>query len=269
MKPIRVAIVHPGEMGTSIGAALQGRAVFAGNGRSAATRDRAAADGLDDVGSLERLVEVAEIIISVCPPGSAEDVALQIAALGFSGCYVDANAIAPSTARSIGEIAQAAGARFVDGGVIGPPARREGTTRLWLAGEHAPAVAELFAGSLVDARILDGPIGSASALKMAYAAWTKGSTALLSATVDLAVAEGVSDSLLEEWAVSQPEIARTWTRRIDAARPKAWRFVGEMEEIAASFAACDLPSGFHDAAAEVYRALAQAPRKDDESVESG
>ena len=156
------------------------------------------------MGTLEALSKLPRLSVRYAPC-SAEDVALQIAALGFSGCYVDANAIASSTARSIGEIAQAAGARFVDGGVIGPPARRAGTTRLWLAGEHAPAVAELFAGSLVDARILDGPIGSASALKMAYAAWTKDRPHSLSATVDLAVAEGVSDSLLEEGLSRSPK----------------------------------------------------------------
>jgi len=262
MKPTRVAIVHPGAMGSSIGAALAPRAVFAGQDRSAATRERAVRDGIEDVGSVARLIEVTEIVVSVCPPHAAMDVASEVAGLGFSGIFVDANAIAPETTRAIGQVVEKAGARFVDGGIVGPPARRAGTTRLWLAGDAAARIAELFTGTLVDARIVDGPIGAASALKMAYAAWTKGSTALLAAIVELAEAEDVSAALHEEWAISQPELERTWSKRIDATRPKAWRFVGEMEEIAASFAARDLPPGFHEAAAAVYRSLSEQTPED-------
>lgn len=258
-RPI-VAIVHPGAMGSSVGAVLRGRArvVFAGAGRSAATRERARADGIEDVGDETRLAAEADVVISVCPPHAAETVAARFAELGFHGRYVDANAVAPATARRIAARMEAAGAHFVDGGIVGPPARRPGTTRLWLSGAEAPALAALFEGSVLEATVLDDRPGSASALKMAFAAWSKGTTALLAAIRAFAEAEGVSDALQEQWRLVLPELAEHGDARIAATLPKAWRFVGEMEEIADSFAARELPDGFHRAAAEIYAAIATA-----------
>jgi 3-hydroxyisobutyrate dehydrogenase-like beta-hydroxyacid dehydrogenase len=259
MSELTVGVVHPGEMGSAVAAALRGgghRVVWASAGRGAATRKRAEAAGLDDVGDLRALAAQAAVIISVCPPHGARDIAEQVAALGYRGAFVDANALAPATARAIGDRLEAAGAEFVDGGIIGLPPRRGGSTRLYLAGSAAPRVARLFAGSVLEAIAIEGPPGGASALKMAYAAWTKGTSALLMAVRALAVHHRVDDALLAEWARSQPDLPR---RSEDAARGnagKAWRFVGEMDEIAATFAAAGLPPGFHEAAAEVYRRLA-------------
>ena len=165
---------------------------------------------------------------------------------------MDANAVAPATAERIGAIC----GRYVDGGIVGPPAWREGATRLYLSGDQAPTVAALFAGSLVDARAIAGDVGSASALKMCYAAFTKGSSALLLAVRALAEANGVTADLLAEWDVSQPQLAARSEATAKSVSPKAWRFAGEMREIAATFAAADLPDGFHGAAALLYERMA-------------
>src|SRR5262245_24664814 len=132
-----VGLLHPGEMGSVVGEGLRSggaRVVWASTGRSEASRRRAAAAALEDLGSLSALVSASDVIFSVCPPGSAIDVAHLVAAERFRGVYVDANAVAPETVRRVGEIIGAPGAELVDGGIIGPPPRVAGTTRLYLAG---------------------------------------------------------------------------------------------------------------------------------------
>ena len=254
-----VGLLHPGAMGVTVGAAaLAGgaRVVWASEGRSAETRRRSTRAGLHDVGSLESLVTQSAVILSVCPPAAAEQQAGAVAALRFSGVYVDANAVSPNTARAIAGGFANTPAEFVDAGIIGPPATTSGTTRLYLSGERAVEVASLFAETALAAHALDAPPGAASALKMAYASYTKGVTALLAAIHSLADAEGVRDSLLREWAQSQPDLAKRSEHSIPTSALKAWRFVGEMREIAATFEAAGLPGDFHRGAAEIYTRLA-------------
>ena len=255
-----VGVLYPGEMGAAIGAALRtkGEAViWASSGRSSVTAERAAQAGLDDVGDVEELCRRCGVLISVCPPHAALEVA--DSASGFSGIYVDANAISPQTAQTIGEHL----GRFVDGGIIGPPPREPGTTRLYLSGREADRVSALFAGTAVDARVVSEVPGAASALKIAYASWTKGSAALLLAARALAQAEGVEENLLDEWQLSLPHLAAQSGSASRSALDKGWRWVGEMNEIADSYAANGLPDGFHRAAAEIYRRAAGGARGED------
>jgi 3-hydroxyisobutyrate dehydrogenase-like beta-hydroxyacid dehydrogenase len=232
------------------------RVFWASEGRSAGTRDRAATAGLEDAGRLAAVVADSDVVVSVCPPHAALDLARAVAALRFSGLFVDANAVSPSTAREIGGAVEAGGAVFVDGGLIGPPPRAAGTTRLYLSGREAKRAAALFDGTRLEAIAVSDAPGAASALKMAYAAYTKGVSALLMGVRVLAAAEGVDEALLAEWHRSQPDLPkRSEAAARDNAR-KAWRFVGEMEEITATFEAAGLPGDFHEAAAEIYRRLA-------------
>ena len=252
-----VALLHPGEMGSAIGACLGGlglRVVWASAGRSSATRSRAKAAGLEDLGQLERALAVADMVLSVCPPHGALALAREVAGHGFSGVYVDANAISPATVRNIARVVEAADATFVDGGIIGPPPIPGVNSRIYLSGGRARDVAALFAGTNLEAIPLEASAGAASALKACYAAWTKGATALLAAIRALATHEGVEGALLGEWKRSQPELPKR-SEVVTAQARKAWRWVGEMEEIAASFEAAGLPGGFHLAAAELYRRL--------------
>lgn len=255
-----VGLLHPGAMGSKVGAALAGnghRVLWASRGRSRATRRRAAEAGLEDAGRPGSIARQCDVLISVCPPDFALDVAEQAAAEGFGGTYVDANAVSPATARAVAGAVLAGGAAgFVDGGIIGLPPSKPGTTRLYLSGDRAPSVAALFDGSVLGAVPIAGGEGAASALKMAYAAFTKGSAALLAGILALAEAEGVGEPLAEEWALSQPDLAAGGRRRAVSGSAKAWRWAGEMEEIADTFAGADLPDGFHRAAAEIFRRLA-------------
>jgi len=250
-----IGLLHPGEMGAAIGAALRAcgeRVLWASVDRSAATAERARAADLEDAGDAAELCRRCDVLLSVCPPHAAVEVAALAA--GFTGLYVDANAVARATARTIGASVD----RFVDGGIVGPPPRSTGTTRVYLSGSEAEAVAALFADTVVDARVISDLPGDASALKMAFAAWTKGSAALLLATRALAQAEGIEQTLLDEWRTSLPELEERSLAAGRSATAKGWRWVGEMDEIASAFAAAGLPDGFHRAAAAIYREFSPA-----------
>ena len=210
-----ITLLHPGNMGVTIGAAAAtsgARVVWVSRERSEATRKRAGRAELVDVGSLDEALGQSDMVLAVCPPHAAVDVAEQVAAKKFKGVYVDANAVSRATAERIGEIISRGGASFVDGGIIGSPVKQAGTTRLYLSGARAPDVAELFSKSMLDARAIGPEPGAASALKVAYAAWTKGTDAMLLAIRAYAAHEGVDDALLKEWRVSQPQLEKRCDR---------------------------------------------------------
>lgn len=250
-----ITVLHPGEMGTAVAACLveAGHDVlWVSRGRSEETASRATAARLADAGTIEAAARQASVVLSICPPHAALDVACAVR--GFSGCYLDANAISPQTAKEVAGVVEAGGATYVDGGIIGPPPVASGSSRLYLSGKDADLVRALFDGTALDARIVTsgGPYG-ASAVKMAYAAWTKGSAALLLAARQLGEASGVGEALLGEWELSQPALAARLTSAAHSAAKKGWRWIAEMEEIAATMKASALPPGFHQAAAEIYR----------------
>jgi len=252
-----IAILHPGEMGAAIGARLRAkglRVLWTSAGRSAATRTRAQAADLEDAGTLRAALSATSIVLSVCPPHAALSLAREVAATRYRGVYVDANAIAPATSREAALAIEAAGGTFVDGGIIGPPPREGTNARLYLSGRDAASLAPLFSSGELMARALDGPVGAASALKAAYAAWNKGATALAAAARTLAAEAGVGDALVAEWQGTQPDALKRLEQLRGAAR-KAWRWTGEMDEIAAAFAEAGLPDGFHVAAGQLYERL--------------
>jgi 3-hydroxyisobutyrate dehydrogenase-like beta-hydroxyacid dehydrogenase len=255
-----IGLLHPGEMGAAVGRCLTGAGytvLWASEGRGPETAARARAAGLADAGTASEMAESADVILSICPPHAALDTAWAVQ--GFGGRYVDANAISPATAREVALMVEEGGATYVDGGIIGlptpasPSPSTAGSTRLYLSGEQADAVRRLFDGTPLDARVIEGGTWSASAVKMAYASWTKGTAALVLTALALARAEGVEGVLLAEWALSQPALADRSSGAARSAATKGWRWVAEMEEIAASMAAVGLPDGFHQAAAEIFR----------------
>jgi 3-hydroxyisobutyrate dehydrogenase-like beta-hydroxyacid dehydrogenase len=258
-----IGLVHPGEMGAGIGAVLVRsgyRVYWASTGRRQQSVERARVAGLVDVESLEAICERSDLVLSVCPPHAALDVAKQIS--GFKGIYLDANAIAPATAGDVADLIEARGGSYVDGAIIGsPPASGHGP-RLYLSGPRATEVREVFSGTPVEAIVI--PVGrtSASALKMSYAAWSKGSAALLLSARALAVAEEVDGFLLAEWQRSQPDLEARSVRAGQQSSTKGWRWVGEMEEIAKTYRSAGLPEGFHRAAADMF---ARSPR-DEEAI---
>jgi len=255
-----VGLLHPGEMGAAVGGCLVSvghEVLWEPAGRSRASTGRALAAELTGV-SFDRLIAKSSVIFSICPPHAAIDVAHQVADAGYGGLYVDANAVSVATAEKVAAIVTGSGAAYVDGGIIGPPPEVAGHTRLYLSGPHASEVRPLFNRSRLDARVTEGPLYAASSVKMAYAAWTKGSSALLLAARALARASGVERTLLAEWALSQKALGPQSERAASSAAAKGWRWVGEMDEIAASMSAAGLPAGFHEAAAEIYDRAAHA-----------
>jgi 3-hydroxyisobutyrate dehydrogenase-like beta-hydroxyacid dehydrogenase len=259
MQRQHVGILHPGEMGISVAATLQnaGHTVhWVSQGRSPQTHSRAEKYGLYDAHSLSHLCETCSLIVSVCPPVEAEAIAQAVLAHNFAGLYVDMNAISPQRAKRISQIMSDAGVTFVDGGIIGGPAWTPGNTRLYLAGEAAEQVASCFSAGPLEAVIIGEVVGKASALKMCYAAYTKGTTALLTGVLATAEALDVRAELEGQWSHERSDLAQSAAQRVRQVTAKAWRFVGEMDEIASTLEEVGTPNDFHRAAAEIYRRLA-------------
>jgi 3-hydroxyisobutyrate dehydrogenase-like beta-hydroxyacid dehydrogenase len=259
MEGKHIGILHPGQMGISLAATLQngGHSVhWASQGRSPQTRRRADEFHLQDSGTLEDLGKTCDVLVSMCPPGAAQEVAEQVRESAFRGLYLDANAISPQRAVGIAQEMETAGIAFVDGSIIGGPAWKPGETWLYLSGERAQDLAVLFSAGPLEVEIVGEQPGRASALKVCYAAYTKGRTALLAAILAAAQLLGVRPDLERIWSRQWPgfsEETRENTRRVTA---KAWRFAGEMEETAATFQSAGLPGEFHLAAAQIYSRLA-------------
>jgi len=255
-----IGILHPGEMGISIAASSinSGHQVYwLSEDRSDRTRARAEKYNLTEVDSLSQFCQICETILSVCPPHTAEGVARAVIEAGFTGLFLDANAISPQRAIAIGQMLEASGAQFVDGGIIGGPAWKPKETWLYLSGERSDAIASCFSQGPLETKIIGTEIGKSSALKMCYAAYTKGTTALLSAILATAESLGVREELYQQWDMDDKDFSEQVNRRVTRVTAKAWRFEGEMEEIASTFREAGLPDGFHRAAADVYHRMAR------------
>jgi 3-hydroxyisobutyrate dehydrogenase-like beta-hydroxyacid dehydrogenase len=256
----KIGVLHPGEMGISIAAAAlnnRNQVYWLSQGRSARTHARAEKHSLEELVSLDEFCQACEIIMSVCPPHAAVEVARSVLEAGFKGYYLDANAISPQGAIQLGEMLEANGIQFVDGGIIGGPAWTPHETWLYLSGRYASEIASCFSNGPLETKILGDEIGKASALKMCYAAYTKGSTALLCAILATAEQLGVREELYQQWDMDNAGFSDQVNRRVARVTTKAWRFEGEMKEIASTFYAAGLPDGFHQAAAEIYHRLAE------------
>jgi 3-hydroxyisobutyrate dehydrogenase-like beta-hydroxyacid dehydrogenase len=260
-----VAILAPGEMGQGTGAALRRgglRVITNLTGRSSRTVDFARNAGIEAVADDAALVREADILLSIAPPGEAVGIARRIAAaLSASKAalvYVDCNAVSPDTSREIGNIVSAAGARYVDGGIIGPPPKAgENRTRFYMSGPDAAAAAVLGSHGL-DVRLVEGGIGAASAVKMCYAATTKGVQAVATQALVAAKALGITDALRAEMAISRASFLAEMDSVLPKVPPKAYRWVAEMEEIGATFASVGLGADVFDGVADVYRLVADS-----------
>lgn len=244
-----VAVMSTGDMGTGVARRLRRggvRVVTALEGRSLRTRAGAEAAGVEDAGSLERALAEAEIVLSIVPPARALELATSVGR-DAGPLYVDCNAVSPATAR---RIADAIGDRYIDAAIIGGPQ----APRFYASG---PLAAELTRLPL-DVRVIDGPIGHASALKMCYAALTKGLTALLTESTTAAAILGVADHLHAELADSQPQFLARARSEMPRMLPKAYRWIAEMEEIADTLGSVGLTPQMLLGAADVYRLVEAA-----------
>jgi 3-hydroxyisobutyrate dehydrogenase-like beta-hydroxyacid dehydrogenase len=256
---MNIGILNPGNMGVAVAQTM----VNSGNnvywisaGRSDATRQRAEAAGLIEVSSGIDMIATCQAIVCVCPPHAAVDVAEMVIGAGFKGIYVDANAIAPRTAKQIGALMHTAGVDFVDGGIIGGPPTKPATTWLDRAGPKASTVENWFAAGPLETELLNDQIGAASGIKMCFAASTKAYNALLTAVMGAAEGLGVRNSLENQWDRYTPGFSEQKKAGVTSvAYNKAWRFTGEMEEMVKTWEDLNIPNGFFEASAEVYQRI--------------
>jgi len=256
----RIGILHPGEMGIFIASSAKNSGCdvyWTSEGRRPATRERADKFELHEAPTLVELCEACPIVVSVCPPHAAETLAAEVVRAGFRGLFVEANAIAPERTIQIGQAMTKAGVSFVDGGIIGLPSWKPHTTCLYLSGDRANEVVPCFSAGPLDTSVLGTEIGKASALKMCYAANTKGAVALLAAILATAESLDVREALFDRWRSEDAQLPDQIVKRIQMNCPKAWRFVGEMGEISQTFTSAGAPGEFHAGAADIYERLAR------------
>ncbi len=261
---VAVAIVSPGAMGSALGRGYAeggARVLACVAGRS--QRTRALADGLDLVDSLDAAVKAADVVLSVVPPGEALAVAGAIrrsaAAAGVTPLVADLNAVSPATLARVGQAL--GGLDLVDGSISGPPPRAASTrarTRLYLSGPRAGEIAAL-AHPRLEPRVLAGPVGAASALKMSTASLYKGLAALFLQATAAAQRAGVLDAMLDDVAPTFPAQVAELGSWLALSASKADRYVTEMREIAATQAAAGLPSELFEAMAVVWERVAGSP----------
>jgi 3-hydroxyisobutyrate dehydrogenase-like beta-hydroxyacid dehydrogenase len=260
-----VGILSPGDMGHTVGQVLGAhglRVITCLQGRSERTRLLAKQANITDVLTYRELVCEADLILSILVPAqamqAAQKVAQAIAEVQTPGkanvkpLYADCNAISPQTACQIGEIIIKAGGRFVDASIIGPPPEKKGLTRFYASGPDMDTFAKLAQFGL-DVYPLGDQTGQASAIKMCYAALTKGLTALGTELLIAADALGVSQALKEEFKLSQSALYERLERQLPTMPMKSRRWIGEMEEVAATFEQIGLPPKILAGAAEMYR----------------
>ena len=267
-----IGVLNPGSMGISLAVSVKATGhdvCWASAGRSEQTRSRAEEHGLTEVGSVEELCQQVEGIVCICPPHATEQVAREVAGFGFPGVYLDANAISPARAQAIAATVAEVGGRYVDGGVIGSPAWKANSTYLHLSGEEAEVVADWFRDGLLVINVLGTGASEASALKMCFAAYTKGTTALFYAILATAERLQVRDALIEQWSqlAGMVDMAERAGKSVGGMTTKAWRWIDEMEQISQTFEAAGFHGGFHAAAAEVFRR--SAPLRDIADPEVG
>ncbi len=265
-----VGILGTGDMGHAVGATLRAggaRVVTCLAGRSARSRTLAADAGFDDLPTMDDLVREADLFLSIIAPAAAselgERVAASLRATGAQIVFAECNAIAPHTVRAIGQIITAAGGTFVDAGIVGgPPKPGQSDTRFYASGPSIGAFASLAEYGL-QVRIIGSEIGQASGLKMCYAALTKGLTALGTELLAAAHLMGLGDALRAEQEASTPDLLHSLMRSVPTMPAKSRRWVGEMEEIAATFDDLGLTPRMLLGAADIYRLVGETPLADE------
>ena len=260
-----IAILMPGDMGHGVGQALieRGHRVISSlSNRSVHTRMLAERAGIEDAGSLQNCVAKAELILSILPPdraiAQATAVAEAMRATGTSPAYVDCNAISPMTMTKVEDAFNRTNATVIDCGIIGLNPIKTPPTRFYVSGPDCSAIEVLNSDAIKVEKIAD-TVGKASAMKMVYAAGTKGVWTLQTALLLTAARQGVLEPLLEELAYSQKGPLASMRGKIPFIPADAARWVPEMEEIAATFTDAGVTSCFHDGAADIFRLLARTP----------
>lgn len=263
MKIQNIGVISPGDMGQAVAQTLKagGFTVHTAlDGRSARTRALALEAGLNDCGSMQKVVETCDVVLSILNPAAAVDnaraAAAAIKASGRRCLFVDCNAVAPQTAQEIDAIIRAAGGECVDAGIIGPPPRGKASMRMYVSGPQAALLSPLSTGG-ISVRVMSERIGDASAIKMCYASYTKGAVALGVEMLMAARRLGVDAALDKELQESAADNRQWILSRTTVMPPKAYRWVPEMLEIAKTFEGVKLTPRILLGAADMYEMIAE------------
>ncbi|MGH3904356.1 MAG: DUF1932 domain-containing protein [Pseudonocardiaceae bacterium] len=253
---VTVGLLHPGRMGSAIAAQLTNNGhtvLWCPDGRSEATHHRAEDANLQPA-TLGELVADSEVVLSICPPAVAEEIATAVAEIGYSGIYVDANAISPARTHRITARLTDTGATVVDGCIFGAPPGGHPPARLYLAGAETASrrVADLFTGTLAECAHLGEQSGQASALKMAFASFQRASRTAAALAHALADDHGVTDALLTE-AERMPRDILTDRDYLPSVAARAWRWAPEMREVADTLSAQHLPPDLALATSAIFQ----------------
>ena len=257
-----VGLMTPGDMGQAVSLQLKAKGLNVCTAlaqRSERSRALAREAGLTDLGTIARLVAECDVVLSIMNPGAALDFAREATA-ALRACrrptlVVDANAIAPDTAREIAQMVTDAGGRFLDASIIGPPPRGRASARFFVSGPGS-ADLEIFSTPQLSVHVVSEAPGDASALKMCYGALNKGTQALWLEVLIAAERLGVADALEHELKHSQADRYDWVLGQFPRLPPKAYRWVPEMLEISKTLAAAGITPKVFEGAADIYRFVA-------------
>lgn len=259
-----VGILSPGDMGSAVGAALKSnglRVVTALDGRSERTRELAEKGNIENVGTVSDVVRESDLILSILVPSQAEalvaEVAEAISKTGNTVAFADCNAVSPETGKRMAKVIDDAGGRFIDAGIIGGPPRGGTPPRFYASGPHEAVLGELD-GKGITVPLMGGEVGRASTIKMCYAAITKGTAALYAATLTAAESLGTYEELIAEMESSQPETLKRM-QGVSTLSDRAFRWIGEMYEIASTFEAAGVTPKLHQGSADMFQMVADSP----------
>ncbi len=259
-----VAILSPGDMGSNVGRALRENGlnvITCLDGRSTRTRELTEAAGVLDVSPLAAMLDRADIVLSILVPERAVEVAQQVADwIDRSGkplAFADCNPVAPATALRMAEIVDSAGGRYIDAGIIGSPPGRGEPPRFYASGPNEEILAQLD-GRGIAVPTMGGANGRASAIKMCYASLSKGAMSLYTNAVVAAWNLGIFDEFIAEMEFSQQSVLSNM-QGVNRLGAKAFRWVEEMEQIAATFGAAGATPLMHKGAADTYKMIEQSP----------
>ncbi len=254
----RITLMSPGEMGSPIAEQIQNSGIDVISplkNRSKQTRDRAKKYGIIDSDNLENSIFESDLVISILVPDAAKDLAIQVSKfskkLNKEIYFADLNAVSPETVQSMKDILSDSKVKFIDGGIIGAPPKGNNIPRVYVSGEHSAYFTKLD-GLGMKVMDMSGDIGSASAMKMAYASITKGYSSLLIAAITLSIRTNNFHHLMDELEFSQSNVFKD-LNNLKSIPSKAHRWIGEMEEISKTFIENNITGDFHKASGSIYR----------------
>lgn len=265
MKIERIGFMTPGDMGQAVAMQLKGKGFAvctALEKRSERSRRLAAEAGLTDVGAIARMTAQSDLVMSVMNPGAALEFAREAAEAirgqSHKPVFIDCNAVAPDTMREIESVMKSAGARCLDGGLIGPPPRGKAKVNLYVSGPGASDLAQL-ATEQLRVHVLSERLGDASAVKMCYSAFNKGTQGLLLETLMAAQRLGVYEELEKQLLSSKADLYEWVLGALPSLPPKAYRWVPEMHEIARTFEGVGMTPRIFQGEADMFDLVAATP----------